>query len=105
MLSEKIVAFGKLRDVRSPEDPVIVQQSGDAAVLLQHNRVTPSSGEKGNSQAPLPAQVPSAKSEGKVGPLPWVQEPVRLLTQHLGLLCAFAVQPSKSCVHTCNACV
>lgn len=49
-----------------PEYAVVVQQGRDAAVLLQHNRVALPSGEKGNSQAPLPAKVPTVEGESKV---------------------------------------
>ena len=50
----------------SPEHTVIVQQCRCAAILLQHNRVAFPGGQEGNSQAPLPAQVPAAEGEGEV---------------------------------------
>ena len=49
-----------------PEDTVIVQQGWYPAILLQYDRVALASGEEGNSQPPLPAEVPAAEGESEV---------------------------------------
>lgn len=50
----------------SPEHAVIVQECRCAAILLQHNRVAFPSGQKGDSQAPLPSGIFAAEGEGEV---------------------------------------